>query len=196
MAMQSLPSFLVTWTAMTAAMMAPSALSFFVAFALRSRRWALPTIVLAAAYLAVWGFFGLAAYFVLGISVPMPNVPRQWTAGVAAGIAIALVGLYSFTPLKRIGQARCIAMCRRQDAIEGLGIRAAVSEGATYGLSCVACSAGVMTALLVVGMSSLVWMVAGSALILLYKIAGSWPRRLDLGLSAALALTGVWLIAV
>jgi predicted metal-binding membrane protein len=188
--MQSIPSFLVTWTGMTAAMMAPSALPFVVSFARRSPRPPLLVAVLVSVYLLVWTAFGLAAYFALGsISVP-------WPAGVAAGVALALVGLYSFTPLQRMGQARCIAMCRRRETVEGRGVRAALTEGAIYGLSCVACSAGVMAALVLVGMSNIVWMVAGSTLILLYKIGGSWPRRLDWGLSVALALTGVWLIGV
>lgn len=190
MGMHSVPSFLAAWTAMTAAMMAPSALPFIVSFGRRTQRRLPPTVVVVTVYLLMWAAFGLAAYLIL------PSVPMAWPAGVVAGVAIALVGLYSFTPLKRLGQARCIAMCRREETIEGLGLHAGLVEGATYGLSCVACSAGVMVALLVVGMSSILWMVAGSALILLYKIAGSWPRRVDWGLSAAFVLTGIWLIAV
>jgi predicted metal-binding membrane protein len=190
MGMQSVPSFLAAWTAMTAAMMAPSALPFVVSFVRRTRRRLVPMLVVVSVYLLVWAIFGLAVYLVL------MNVPILWPAGVVAGVAIAFIGLYSFTPLKRIGQARCIAMCRRSDVIEGSGVRAGLAEGASYGVSCVACSAGVMIALLVVGMSSILWMVAGSALVLLYKVAGSWPRRLDWGLSTAMVLAGIWLIAV
>jgi predicted metal-binding membrane protein len=190
MGMHSMPSFLATWTAMTAAMMAPSALPFIVSFGRRTRRWPLPTLVAVTLYLLVWATFGLAAYLILR------SAPMVWPAGVVAGVAIAFVGLYSFTPLKRMGQARCIAMCRREETIDGLGLRAGLVEGATYGLSCVCCSAGVMVAVIVVGLSSIVWMAAGSALIVLYKIAGSWPRRLDWGISTAMVLAGIWLIAV
>jgi predicted metal-binding membrane protein len=178
-------SFLVTWIVMTAAMMAPSALPFIVAFARRVREWPLPTVVLAGAYLGVWALFGVGAYFV-SMAFPM-----SWPAG----IAILFVGLYAFTPLMRAGQARCIAMCRRKDPVEGRGFRAALGEGLTYGVSCVACSGGVMLALVVLGMSSVVLMAAGSALILVYKIAGGWPRRFEAGLSIAFVIAGLWLVA-
>jgi predicted metal-binding membrane protein len=178
-------SFLIAWTAMTAAMMAPSAIPFVVGFARRSQRRPLPVAVLVAAYLAVWTVAGIGAYFV---SMAFPVL---WPAG----IAIAFVGLYAFTPLMRAGQAGCIAMCRRRDPVEGRGYRAAIREGLTYGLSCVACSGGVMLALVVLGMSSIVLMAAGSALILVYKIAGGWPRRFDAALSITFVIAGLWLVA-
>lgn len=185
--MGSIQSFLPLWTGMTALMMAPSALPFVVSFARRSRRWQLPTAVLVAAYLAVWTVFGLGAYYV------SMALSQAWPMAVTAAVAIAFVGLYAFTPWMRIGQARCIAMCRRRDPIDPGAVRAAVREGMTYGLSCAACSGGVMLALVVLGMTNVVWMVAGSAVILLYKNAGPWPRRVDAGLSVALLLGGIWL---
>jgi len=178
-------SFVITWTAMTAAMMAPSALPFVVAFARRAQAWPLPTAVLVAAYLAVWTVFGVAAY------LASMAFPVLWPAG----IAIAFVGVYAFTPLMRAGQARCISMCRRRDPVEGRRFRAAAGEGLTYGVSCVACSGGVMLALFVLGMSSIVLVAAGSALILIYKIAGGWPRRFDAGLSITFVIAGLWLVA-
>jgi len=177
-------SFFVTWIAMAAAMMAPSALPFIVAFARRTKAWPLPTAVLIATYLAVWSLFGMGAYFA------SMAFPLLWPAG----IAVAFVGLYAFTPLMRAGQARCISMCRRRDPVEGRGFRAAAGEGLTYGVSCLACSGGVMLALVVLGMSSVVLMAAGSALIFLYKIAGGWPRRFDAALSMAFVIAGLWLL--
>ena len=190
MGMGSVQSFALTWTAMTAAMMAPSALPFVLSFARRAKRWQLPAAVLVAAYLMVWVAFGAAVYYA-SMVISMP-----WSTGLSAGVAIAFVGLYTFTPPMRIGQARCIAMCRPRDPIDAAVIRAAIGEGMTYGLSCVACSGAVMVALAVLGMSNVAWMLAGSALILLYKIAGRWPRRLDAGLSVAFALVGIWLVAL
>jgi len=188
--MGSAQSFMVTWTAMTAAMMAPSALPFLVSFARRSTHWQAPTALLAAAYLAVWMVFGAGVYYAsMAISLP-------WAGGASAAIALAFAGLYAFTPLMRLGQARCIEMCRRREPIEGDAVRASVREGVSYGLSCVACSAGVMLALVVLGMSNVVLMAGASALILLYKIAGRWPRRLDAGLSIAMVLAGIWLVAL
>ena len=170
---------------MTAAMMAPSALPFVIAFARRAQGWPLPTAVLVAAYLAVWTVFGAGAYVV---SMALPTL---WPAG----IAIAFVGLYAFTPTMRAGRARCISMCQRRDPIEGRGFRAAAGEGLTYGVSCVACSGGVMLALVVLGMTSIVLMAAGSVLILLYKIGGGWPRRFDASLSITFVIAGLWLVA-
>ena len=190
MGMATVQSFVLTWTAMTAAMMAPSSLPFAVSFARRTKRWQLPTLVLVSAYLTVWGAFGVGVYYgSMAISLP-------WPAGVVAGVAIAFVGLYALTPLMRFGQARCIAMCHRREPIQGGVLQAALTEGVTYGLSCVACSSGVMLPLVVLGMSDLVLMLAGSALILLYKVAGRWPRRLDAGFSVAFVLAGIWLVAV
>jgi predicted metal-binding membrane protein len=191
MDMGSVQSFAPTWTVMTAAMMTPSALPFVISFARRTSRWQLPTAVLVTAYFSVWVAFGVSAYYLfMLVSLPLP-------APVTTGIAVAFAGLYAFTPLMRIGQARCIAMCRRTEAIGPAGVlRGAASEGVAYGIGCVACSGGVMLALIILGMSNIVLMVAGSALILLYKIAGRWPRRIDAAVSVALALAGVWLIAL
>ncbi len=190
MGMATVQSFVLTWTAMTAAMMAPSSLPFAVSFARRTKRWQLPTLVLVSAYLTVWGAFGVGVYYgSMAISLP-------WPAGVVAGVAIAFVGLYAFTPLMRFGQARCIAMCRRREPIQASELRAGLTEGVTYGLSCVACSGGVMLPLVVLGMSDVVLMLAGSGLILLYKVAGRWPRRLDAGFSVAFVLAGILLVAV
>ena len=188
--MASVQSFVLAWTAMTAAMMAPSTLPFVISFTRRANRWQLPTLALVAAYLTVWAAFGVGVYYgSMAISVP-------WPAGVAAGVAIAFVGLYAFTPLMRFGQARCIAMCGRRVPIEAGAVRAGLTEGVTYGLGCVACSSGVMLPLVVLGMSDLALMLGGSALILLYKVAGRWPRRLDAGLSVAFVLAGIWLVTV
>ncbi|HEX2679754.1 MAG TPA: DUF2182 domain-containing protein, partial [Candidatus Dormibacteraeota bacterium] len=103
MAVGSVQSFLLTWTAMTAAMMAPSVSPFVVSFARRLDRRLPALVILAAAYLFVWVGFGVAVYYAL-----------PWAMLVPAGAAIAFIGLYAFTPLMRLGQARGIAMCRRQ----------------------------------------------------------------------------------
>ncbi len=187
MGMGSVQSFLPLWTGMTALMMAPSALPFVVSFARRSQRWQLPTAVLVAVYLAVWTVFGLGVYYA------SMAVSLRWPMAVTTAVAIAFVGLYAFTPWMRIGQSRCIAICRRREPLDPGAVRAAVREGATYGLSCVACSGAVMLALVVLGMTNVLWMLAGSAVILLYKVAGPWPRRVDAGLSVALLLAGIWL---
>jgi len=178
----SFQSFVLMWSPMTAAMMLPSALPFIVSVARRSRAWAPASVAVVAAYLLVWTGFGVGAYLVSGaVSLPIP-------ASIAAGVALAFAGLYSMTPLMRAGQARCIAMCHERGQ---LGVRAAAAKGISYGLSCVACSAGVMAAIVVLGMSNLGWIVAGATVVVLYKLAGRWTARVDGALSLAIVLTGV-----
>jgi len=162
--------------------MVPSALPFIVSVARRSRAWPPATVVVVAVYLLVWTAFGAGVYLLAGaVSLPL-------TAGTAAGAAIVFAGLYSLTPLMRAGQVRCIAMCREREQIV---MRAAGVQGITYGLSCVACSAGVMVSLVVLGMSNVPWVAAGAAIVLLYKLAGRWTARVDGALSLAMVLAGV-----
>jgi predicted metal-binding membrane protein len=163
MGIGSLQSFLLMWTPMTAAMMAPSALPFVVSVARRSQAWPLTTTVGIVAYLLVWTVFGIGVYFASSaISLPVPAV-------LAVAAAILFAGLYSLTPWMRAGQARCIAMCGER---ESLGVEAAGAKGLVYGFNCVLCSAGVMVALAVVGMTNLAWVAVGAAVILVYKLDG------------------------
>jgi predicted metal-binding membrane protein len=184
----SLPSFTLMWVAMTAAMMAPSAAPFVVSFARRAPRTPLPTAVLIAVYLLVWTCFGIAVFYAsMAISVSLP-------AATATALAIAFVGLYALTPVMRAGRERCVDMCRRADRINGLGLRAAVVEGITYGISCVVCSGAVMLAVVVLGMSNIIWIAAGAAMVLLYKLARPWTRRVELGASVVCVATAAWLM--
>jgi predicted metal-binding membrane protein len=165
-----------------AAMMLPTAVPFFAAYARKVRRPA-PTALVVATYAAAWAVIGVAAYLVMA-RVMLPS------GFYVAGIAIAFAGLYALTPWKRHGQARCQEMCR-QSRPDG-GLRGALTTGLVYSGSCIACSAGVMVAVLVLGMTNIALMVAGSALILLYKTARPWQQRSGLAVSAMLVVMGVW----
>jgi predicted metal-binding membrane protein len=137
-----------------AAMMLPTAVPFFMA-ARRPDKMA----VVAAIYTAVWAALGAAAWFVMS-QVMLPTA--TWVPAVA--IAFALT--YLLMPWARVGARRCQEMCRRPVAT------AAWKAGLTYTWNCFLCSAGVMVAVLVVGMSNLAWMAAASAVILIYKATG------------------------
>jgi len=186
--MDTLPSFIVMWTAMTAAMMTPSTLPFVVSFARRSSRRALATAVLVVAYLLVWTGFGITVYFA------STTIPISLPSTTAAALAIAFVGLYALTPVMRLGRRWCIQMCRRTERIDGLGLRAAIVEGTGYGVGCVACSAGVMLAVIVLGMSNLAWIGAGAALIFLYKLTWRWRGRVELLASIVCVVAAGWLL--
>jgi len=186
--------FAVTWTEMMAAMMLPSAIPLVYRFARqaegrRARPFALA--VLALVYLAVWLAFGVACYFAynaLGIS------GRSRT--LAGGVALGLAALYALTPLKRITQDRCREVCALHGPLPFKLVRAGALAGWRYGLSCLGCSAGLMVAMILVGMSSLIWTVVLAALVLVYKFAPPMSWRLDVALAAVVAGLGIAYAAI
>lgn len=141
-----------------AAMMLPTAAPFFVAYGRSSRR-AGPTAIVVAIYAAVWAAIGVGDYFVMS-QLMLPA--GLW---LAAG-AVLFAALYGLAPWGRRGRARCREMCR-----EAAGDP--VSSGLAYAANCVVCSAGVMVAVLILGMSNLALMAAAAAAVLLLK----WPQR-------------------
>jgi predicted metal-binding membrane protein len=62
--------------------------------------------------------------------------------------------------------------------------------GARYGLSCLGCSAALMVAMVLLGMSSLWWAVILGIVVLVYKFAPPLRMRSELVLSAALVALG------
>ena len=141
-----------------AAMMLPTAAPFFVAYGRSSRR-AGPTAIVVAIYVAGWAVIGAAAYIVMS-QVMLPS--GLWVAAVAVLFAV----LYALTPWGRRGRARCREMCREPagDPVRG---------GLSYAANCVICSAGVMVAVVILGMSNLALLAAAAAVVLLLK----WPQR-------------------
>lgn len=141
---QSLPFFVVTWTAMMTAMMLPSALPAAL------RLDGVSPLAFAASYVAVWGAVGVAAFAV------EHGIHRFATGAVVAA------AFYEVTPVKR----RCLARCRdgvRADA-NGAG------AGVRYGVHCLGCSAGLMLVLLALGAMSVTWMVVVTALVFVEKV--------------------------
>lgn len=163
-------SFGSAWIVMTAAMMLPSATPFVVAFTrgfARDRLWLVGAALLVAAYLAVWAVFGLVLFAVSRVVLlPAPSV-------AVTLIAVAFAAAYGLSPLRRAGEARCVDMCRRFEGAAGGAVRSAVARGGRYGLGCVLCTAGVMVAVFVVGMSDLRLMAVGTAAVALLKLR-SW----------------------
>ena len=65
-------------------------------------------LLLAVTYLGVWLIFGVVCYAIYtAAGMPWPN------QAVVVGLALALAGVYSFTPIKRASQARCRCYPRR-----------------------------------------------------------------------------------
>jgi predicted metal-binding membrane protein len=189
MGLGPLESFAATWVVMMAAMMLPSAIPVVLEFARtaeRRRGWQAATGVLAVTYLGVWLVFGVVCYG-LYTAARMP-----WrNQAVVVGLALALAGVYSLSPIKRASQARCRELCALHGPLPFNLMRSAAVAGARYGLSCLGCSAALMVAMVLLGMENLWWAVLLSIVILIYKFAPPLRLRYELALSAALTALGV-----
>lgn len=181
--------FVVTWTVMMAAMMIPSATPLVFEFARNAegrRGWRAATALLGATYLGVWLAFGVACYALYSIlGMPWPN------QGLIGGGALVLAGLYALTPIKRASEAWCRERCALHGPLPFNLARSAVVVGGRYGLSCLGCSAGLMVAMVLIGLSNLVWMIALTAVILIYKLAPAPTPRWMVALSVALVALGI-----
>jgi predicted metal-binding membrane protein len=182
-------SFLPLWLLMMAGMMLPAAAPFVFGFASRvaqSPMWPVGVVMLVAAYLLVWMGFGVIAYLAYqALGMPWP---RQ---NIVAGAAIAAAGVYGLTPLKRAVQARCRAMCDEMQTERRGIVASALTTGIEYGVNCVGCSAGLMIALLIVGMSNLVLSIVATGVVLLYKVAPGWSNRGEYAASIVFVLAGL-----
>jgi predicted metal-binding membrane protein len=189
MGLGSLGSFAVVWVVMMVAMMLPTAIPLIFEFAGASdgrRAWPVATALLAFTYLAVWLAFGLAGYAVyLALGMPWPN------QGLVGGAALVLAGLYALTPIKRASQARCRELCALHGPLPFNLMRSAVTAGVRYGFSCVGCSAGLMIAMVLIGMSSLLAAVMLAAVVVVYKLAPPLAWRQEMVLSLGVAAAGV-----
>lgn len=194
MGMGSLGSFAAGWTVMMAAMMLPTALPLVFEFARRSEGrplWRVATALLAMTYLSLWLAFGLACYAALR-TFPIPHA-HQLAVG---GIALALAGLYGLTPIKASNEARCRELCSLHGPLPFSVVRSAMVAGARYGLSCLGCSAGLMVAMVIIGMSSLGWMVILAVMVLLYKLAPAPSLRRTRLLSGALMAMAITYVSL
>ncbi len=186
---ETLGAFATSWVVMMAAMMLPSAIPLVFDFARDSERrrgWQAATGLLGVTYLSVWLAFGLACYLV------RRAFPMSWSSeGWVGGLALVVAGLYGLSPIKRASDARCRELCALHGPLPFNLMRSAVVVGLKYGLSCVGCSAALMVAMVLIGMSNLVWVVIVSGVVLVYKLAPAPGVRGTLVLSAALGALGV-----
>jgi predicted metal-binding membrane protein len=147
-----------------AGMMAASAVPFFFAY-LRDSRRPVATAAVVLMYVVVWALIGFALDYVMGM-VMMPS------SVLIAAAAVAMAVVYALTPWGRWARDRCREMAQREPRAPRF--RNALADGASYTACCIVCSAGIMAALVVVGMSNPLVIVAGAAVMLLYKIT-PWP---------------------
>ncbi len=185
----SIGPFIAGWVVMMAAMMLPSATPLVFEFARNAegrRGWQAATALLGVTYLGVWLAFGVVCYALYNaLGMPWPN------QGLLGGAALIIAGLYALTPIKRASEAWCRELCALHGPLPFNLMRSAVVAGARYGLSCLGCSAGLMLAMVLIGMSNLIWMIVLAAVISTYKLAPAPTLRWRLALSAAVVALGI-----
>src|SRR3989475_13143972 len=185
MGLGPIESFAAIWVVMMAAMMLPSAIPVVLEFARTAegrRGWPVATGVLAVTYLGVWLMFGGGCYAIYTAArMPWPN------QAMVAGLALALAGIYSVSPIKRASPARGRELGALHGPLPFNLMRSAAVVGARYGLSCLGCSAALMVAMVLIGMTSLWWGVILGIVVFIYNLAPPLRLRYELGLALALS---------
>ena len=191
--------FTGAWVTMMAAMMLPSALPMVLVYSKVSRdrerhggAYA-PTWVFAGGYMLVWAAFGLVAYGIQQGVVALDPAFLRWDrqGPIAAGVVIALAGVYEATPLKDA----CLRYCRTPMAFVMGGFRkgvpGALRMGVEHGLWCVACCWGIMVALFALGVMSVQWMAVMAAVVFVEKLLPR-GRMVTRVIALLLIALGIW----
>lgn len=188
--------FLLIWLVMMAAMMFPSVWPAVLVYAavVRARgRGSVPLFV--TGYLSVWEAFGVLVYagYVGAGAVLASSAGLNERLAVLTGAMVIAAGLYQFTPLKRA----CLAHC--QGPLEYLashwrdGRAGGFRMGLAHGAYCMGCSAGLMVALLALGVMEVRWMATLSAVIALEKL-GPRHRLMPAVVGIGLVLLGATIL--
>ncbi len=187
-----LGSFVGVWVTMMAAMMLPAAAPMVLLFDRVSRRSA-DTAAFVAGYLAVWTGYGLAAYGAWRLIAALHPAFLAWDrqGPYVAGGALAAAGVYQLTPLKTL----CLRHCRSPLHFLFRGRRAgllgAARMGVAHGAYCAGCCWGLMLALFALGVMSIFWMAAVSAVVFAEKVLPG-GERLSRAFALALLALAVW----
>jgi predicted metal-binding membrane protein len=177
----TLALFLVGWQLMIVAMMLPSSLPLIRAFRIASAGQGAPGAARAAllgGYALIWSVFGIAAF--LG-DLGLHRLVHAWPwlgahPQAIAGSVLILAGAFQFSGLKD----RCLQECRHPGpfliAHYGRGTASAFRLGRAHGLFCLGCCWALMLVGFAVGLASLWWMAALTA-IMVYEKTGRDGRR-------------------
>jgi predicted metal-binding membrane protein len=193
-------SFMGMWIVMMLAMMLPSLVPMLQRYRVAvgptagSRLGAL-TVLVAGGYFSVWTVFGMGA-FVVGVA--LAALEMQWPAlaravPFAVGAIVLVAGALQFSAWK----SHHLACCRNvpgRDRTLPADASAAWRHGLRLGVHCCKCCAGLMLALLVVGVMDLRAMAAVAAAITVERIAPA-AERLARAIGAAAVGTGLYMIA-
>jgi predicted metal-binding membrane protein len=194
-------AFVGGWTAMTVAMMLPTALPLITLFRVTvGRRPERAGLVarLIGGYLGVWALFGVLLYLVdAGIHRAVAGVPLLAAAtGYLLPVVLLAAGAYQFTPLKD----RCLQECRSPlTFIAGhwTGVapaREAVRLGARHGVFCLGCCWALMLLMFALGVAHLPGMLVLGAVMAAEK-SMPWGRRLVAPVGVVFVLSAAALAA-
>ena len=188
------------WTAMTLAMMLPTAGPMILTYAeiadtaARQREPAMSPLVLAAGYVAVWLGFALVAALLqwLLARAGLLDGGRDGTLLGAAGFLGA--GLYQFSALKKA----CLKRCQRPFPFffmnwttERIGV---LRLGLRQGLICLGCCWAMMLLMFAVGVMNAAWMAALGVLMTVEKL--STTARLSHAIGVAFVAAGLGMLAL
>ncbi|HEU4784378.1 MAG TPA: DUF2182 domain-containing protein [Ktedonobacterales bacterium] len=155
--------FLVGWQVMLVAMMAPSGVLIMPGMTAdwSRRRYSRRKLALFfAGYASVWTVFGLLA-FTGDTQIHRLVDAWPWLAAhsfVIGATALAIAGIFQFTPWKSVCLTQCQAL---HDSFKGIaGKRSAWRQGTRHGVTSVGCCWALMLVMFGIGVGDLVWMVA------------------------------------
>jgi predicted metal-binding membrane protein len=177
-----MPSYLLAWGIMMAAMMLPSALPMILLYrgAISARasgnRPALSTASFTLVYLLVWTAAGVPVYLasegIEQLAMANSSIAELLPYGIASSLLVA--GLYQLTPLKAV----CLQACQGPMAFLLRywrdGTVGSLSLGLRHGLYCMGCCWALMFVLVFVGAMALHWVVLVAAVVFAEKLL---PRR-------------------
>ena len=166
------------WSIMMVAMMLPSAAPMILLYArvagqVPSEGSTLaPTIVFAGTYVAVWTLFSLVATLVqwaLSGAQLLSDTTMALGNARIGGALLVVVGLYQWTPLKRV----CLANCRSPiwflTAHWRTGYAGAIRLGLIHGAYCIGCCWLLMALLFFGGVMNMAWVAAVAVVVLIEK---------------------------
>ena len=197
------PDLLATtamWMAMMTVMMLPAVLPWLLGFAALSRDREAGTIrsawvaLFALGYGTVWGGFSLlAASLQLGLQGWGLLGASMGSAATAGGLVLIAAGLYQVAPAK----AACLEHCRTPLSYFLTswrnGPRGAFRMGLSHGAFCVGCCWALMLTGFALGLMSLKWMAALTALIGIETLA-PYGKQIGRLAGAAMVLWGLTLL--
>jgi len=162
--------FLFGWAVMMVAMMLPAAVPLILLYRTVARKRLQPTkaaagmVALLVGYVGVWTVAGAPVYVYNLLSQTQGPLMR-----VAPGLLLIAGGIYQFTALKDGCHNRCsnplfFLMNRWKPGMLG-----AARLGILHGIDCVGCCAGLMVALVALGMMNVAWMLTAAVIIFVEK---------------------------